>query len=188
LAKSTDDLSNDTRGAGTEIIVSSDPKNPLRDKGRSDFDVRHVFRGFAIWDVPVGRGRRFLSQSSGLLNALVGGWQINGILDASSGFPFSVYSGRHTFTFYDSGTRIASTSASAVTNRAAFGGGSTAIGKARPTDRGVDWVSPEERALFTTPAPGEIGTGRNPFTRPGFFQFGLGLFKNFPVAGARRLP
>jgi hypothetical protein len=186
LAKSIDDLSNDTRGAGTEIIVSSDPRNPQRDKGRSDFDVRHVFRGFVIWDVPVGRDRRFLSKSSGLVDLLLGGWQINGILDASSGFPFSVYSGRNTFTFYDSGTRIASTSASAVTNRAVFTGPSTHIGRARRTERGVEWFSTEERALFQTPDPGEIGSERNLFTGPRFFQFDLGLFKNFKVSGERR--
>ena len=45
LAKSTDDVSNDTRGAGTELVVPSDPKQLDLDKGRSDFDVRHVFRG-----------------------------------------------------------------------------------------------------------------------------------------------
>ncbi len=187
LSRSTDDLSNDTRGAGTEIIVSSDPSNPRRDKGRSDFDVRHIFRGFVIWDVPVGRDRRFLSKSSGLVNALLGGWQVNGILDASSGFPFSVYSGRNTFTFYDAGTRIASTSASAVTNRAVFTGPSTHIGRARRNERGVDWFSADERALFETPAVGEIGSERNAFTGPGFFQLDLGLFKNFMVGGERRV-
>src|SRR5262249_51402065 len=51
LSKSTDDVSNDTRGAGTELVVPSDPQRLALDRGRSDFDVRHVVRGHAIWDL-----------------------------------------------------------------------------------------------------------------------------------------
>ena len=65
-------------------------------------------RGFVIWDVPVGKSRRFLSNAGKLTDWLLGGWQINGILDASSGYPFSVFSGFHTFTFYDDRTNVAS--------------------------------------------------------------------------------
>ena len=65
LAKSTDDVSNDTRGAGTELVVPSDPKQLDLDKGRSDFDVRHVFRGNFIWDLPFGRGQKYLGGASG---------------------------------------------------------------------------------------------------------------------------
>jgi hypothetical protein len=111
-----------TRGAGTELVVPSDPKRLDPTTADSDFDIRHVVRGHFIWDLPIGQGRRFMSGASGLVNALVGGWQVNGILDASSGFPFTVYSGYHTFTFYDSGTRVATTSASGVTNRADYTG------------------------------------------------------------------
>ena len=38
-----------------------------------------------------------------------------------------------------------------------------------------------------TPAPGEVGSERNMFTGPGFFQFDLGLFKNFGLGDRRRL-
>jgi hypothetical protein len=176
-ARSNDDVSNDTRGAGTELVVPSDPRRLELDQGRSDFDVRHVARGHFIWDLPIGRGRRFMSGASGVVNALVGGWQINGVVDASSGYPFSVFSGFHTFTFYDSGTRVATTSGSGVTNRANYTG-SGSIGAVRRTERGVEFFSAEERAMFETPAAGETGSGRNLFTGPGFFQTDLGVFKN----------
>ncbi len=184
LAKSTDDVSNDTRGAGTELVVPSDPRRPQLDRGRSDFDVRHVVRAHAIWDLPFGHGRRFLSGSSGLVNALVGGWQINGILDASSGFPFSVYSGFHTFTFYDSGTLVATTSGNGTTNRAVYAG-SGAIGDVRETERGVEFFSAEERAKFHTPEAGETGSVRNIFTGPGYFQVDMGIFKNVHIRKQR---
>jgi hypothetical protein len=185
LARSTDDVSNDTRGAGTELVVPSDPRRLSRDQGRSDFDVRHVARGYFIWDLPFGQGRRLMSGSSGLVNAIVGGWRVNGILDASSGFPYSVYSGFHTFSFYDSGTRVATTSGSGVTNRANYSG-SGGIGRVRTTDRGVEFLSADERALFTTPDAGQTGSERNLFTGPGYFQVDLGIFKNFSM-GKHRL-
>jgi hypothetical protein len=183
-ARSSDDVSNDTRGAGTELVVPSDPGRLELDEGRSDFDVRHVVRGHFIWDLPIGQGRRFMNGSSGLLNALIGGWQINGVIDASSGFPFSVFSGFHTFTFYDSGTRVATVSANGVTNRANYSG-SGSIGEVRRTDRGVEFFTPEERALFETPEAGETGSARNLFTGPGFFQVDLGIFKSIPVGKGR---
>jgi hypothetical protein len=187
LSYSKDDVSNDTRGAGTEIIVPTDIDNLALDKGRSDQDVRHVFRGYFIADLPVGHGRRFLAGLPKVLDLLIGGWQVNGLLDASSGYPFSVYSGYNTFTFYDSGTRVATTSGSGTTNRADFTGPTTSIGGVRKTPRGADFFSAEERALFKPAPVGGTGSGRNLFTGPGFFQFDLGLFKNFDVGHERRL-
>jgi hypothetical protein len=184
FSRSTDDVSNDTRGAGTELVVPSDPKRLELDQGLSDFDVTHVVRGHFIWDLPFGHGRRFGSNATGLGNALLGGWQMNGILDMSSGFPFSVYSGFHTFTFYDSGTRVATTSANGVTNRAVYTG-SGSIGEVRRTDRGVDYFSAEERAMFQTADVGGTGSDRNLFRGPGFFQVDLGVFKHLTIAKRR---
>ena len=181
LAKSTDDVSNDTRGAGTELVVPSDPKRLALDRGRSDFDVRHVARGHAIWDLPFGRGRKFLSDASGFVNGLVSGWQINGILDMSSGFPLTVFSGFNTYTFYDSGTRVATASASGTSNRATYSGDAS-IGQVRRTDRGVEFFTAEQRAAFGTPEAGETGSERNQFTGPGFFQVDFGVFKKIGIA------
>ena len=185
LAKSTDNVSNDTRGAGTELVVPSDPKRLDLDQGRSDFDVRHVARGNFIVDLPFGRGRKFLPGSSGFVNALAGGWRVNGIIDASSGYPLTVFSGFHTFSFYDSGTRVATTSGSGTTNRADYTGSGN-IGHVRRTDRGVEYFTSEERALFQTPEAGDTGSQRNLFTGPGYFQVDLGVFKNFSI-GSQRL-
>jgi len=186
LGKSTDTVSHDTRGAGTELVVASDPRRPELDKARSDHDVRHVGRAHFIYDLPFGRERRFGAGAGSLLNHLIGGWQVNGILDMSSGYPFSVFSGRHTFTFYDAGTRIATTSGNGTTNRAEFTGSSTDIGGVRKTDRGVEYFSAEERAMFATPSPGEIGSARNLFEGPGYFQMDLGVFKNFRISADQR--
>ena len=56
----------------------------------------------------------------------------------------------------------------------------------RRTDRGVEFFSADERALFSTPDAGETGSRRNLFTGPGYFQVDLGIFKNFAF-GSHRL-
>ena len=53
----------------------------------SDLDVPHRLSVSGIFELPFGKGRRFLSDASGFLNALVGGWQIQGVYTYQSGFP-----------------------------------------------------------------------------------------------------
>ncbi|MDW8130628.1 MAG: TonB-dependent receptor [Bryobacterales bacterium] len=55
----------------------------------SDQDRPHRFVVSGIWELPVGRGRRWLGDSGALVNALLGGWQIQGIYTAQGGAPLS---------------------------------------------------------------------------------------------------
>jgi hypothetical protein len=42
-----------------------------------------------IYELPFGKGKKFLNGSSGVVDAFLGGWQVNGITSAQSGFPFT---------------------------------------------------------------------------------------------------
>jgi hypothetical protein len=53
----------------------------------SDLDVPHRLSVSGILELPFGKGRRFLSDADGFLNALVGGWQIQGVYTYQTGFP-----------------------------------------------------------------------------------------------------
>jgi hypothetical protein len=53
----------------------------------SDLDVPHRLSLSGILELPFGKGRRFGSDADGFLNALVGGWQIQGVYTYQSGFP-----------------------------------------------------------------------------------------------------
>src|SRR5262245_42980501 len=55
-------------------------------------DRTHVFKGYLAWSLPVGSGRRFLRDASGLTEALVGGWNVSGIFRYESGLPLTVSS------------------------------------------------------------------------------------------------
>lgn len=64
----------------------------------SPSDVTNQFSGSAIWDLPVGHGRRFLSDTHGFLQQVVGGWQLSSIYTAHSGYPLAfTNSGAPTF-------------------------------------------------------------------------------------------
>jgi hypothetical protein len=51
-------------------------------RGRCSYDLRHVFVGNALWNIP--------GPKEGVASTLLGNWQLGGILSASSGVPFSV--------------------------------------------------------------------------------------------------
>ena len=53
------------------------------------FDRTHNFQANFIAELPFGTGKRF-ANSRGFASAALGGWQVNGLLSAYSGLPFSV--------------------------------------------------------------------------------------------------
>ena len=65
-------------------------------KGSGDNDVRHQLRTTFGYELPAGRGKHWLNNSNKFLNAVAGGWEVNGTLSLYSGFPFSVLAGSNT--------------------------------------------------------------------------------------------
>jgi hypothetical protein len=66
--------------------------NPLRPddfRSVSDFDIQHIINSNWLWELPVGQGRRFGSDMPGFLEAVLGGWSMNGVLRWNSGLPWS---------------------------------------------------------------------------------------------------
>jgi hypothetical protein len=55
----------------------------------SDLDVPHRLSVSGILELPFGKGRRFLKDASGLVDAIVGGWQVQGVYTYQSGFPIA---------------------------------------------------------------------------------------------------
>jgi hypothetical protein len=58
-------------------------------RGLSDFHRAHQFTGSFNYELPFGRGRGFFSDANGLVQTLIGGWQLNGIVSLLSGRPFT---------------------------------------------------------------------------------------------------
>ncbi len=68
----------------TEFLNASDPK-PW--EGISSQDAPHRVSVSGIWELPFGRQRRIASDAPAVVNALIGGWQVQGIYTYQTGFP-----------------------------------------------------------------------------------------------------
>jgi hypothetical protein len=76
---------------GSQLVNAFSPNQA---RAVSDFDTTHQINANWIAELPFGRGRRFGRNSSSLLDAFIGSWQISGLARWTSGFPFSVANGQ----------------------------------------------------------------------------------------------
>ena len=58
-----------------------------RDRAISTFDVAHIFNSTGIWDIPFGKGRSYLRNAPGVVDAIVGGWTLAGVFRMQGGLP-----------------------------------------------------------------------------------------------------
>jgi hypothetical protein len=148
--------------AANSSVFPQDPIDPQNDRGRADFDVRHVFTMNFTWEVPFG------GHFSGLAAAFARGWRINGLGVLRSGVPFSP-------------------SIQPGVNWSQSGNVATSA-EDRPDLR--SGVRPEDIILggptqyfdptaFVLQPRGFLGNaGRNMLTGPGFVNFDLSVVKN----------
>ncbi len=142
--------------------------------GAPDWDRIHSFVFSLVAELPVGRGREFLSDMSPLMDGIVGGWQFNANTTIQSGLPFNVtYSGA---------------------------GGDRDTGPNRPNLIG-DPSGPETRdqwfntaplgasgSAFGRPARGTFGDlPRNHLRGPGYWRTDASLFKHIPFGDGRNV-
>ena len=64
------------------------PQDLSQERGPSDYDVRHNLSISGLWDLPLFRNRR------DFVGKAFGGWQIDGILSAHTGFPWTPHTGQ----------------------------------------------------------------------------------------------
>lgn len=62
-------------------------------RGRTNFDFRHVEYATLVWELPVGKGRRLLNDANRVTNAILGGWELGVTQQARSGAPLSISGG-----------------------------------------------------------------------------------------------
>ncbi|MCI0626618.1 MAG: TonB-dependent receptor [Acidobacteria bacterium] len=153
-------------GEQIHILAPMDNRNTRLDRGNLDTIRQHFAAINYIYDLPFGRGKRYLSSTSGLAAALLGGWQIAGISTFGSGEPYSV-----TFT---------STVLGWPSSRADI------IGNPKVNDPTTQrWFNP---TAFAVPSPFNYGnSARNMLFGPGFFNWDAALFKNTQLTERLRL-
>ncbi|HMK23780.1 MAG TPA: TonB-dependent receptor [Terriglobales bacterium] len=153
-----------------------DQRFPAMEYGNSDFDVRHRFVISYSYDLPFGRGRKFAGNAGGVLNQIIGNWQIAGITSASTGNYFTV-----TDPFVNSANNDC--------------GGTVSYNCSRPNLVGDPNGKPcIAGTFFNTCAfesnlvQGTYGSeGRNIVRGPGFQIWDLSINKRFPIRERMRL-
>ena len=171
LSKSMDDASGlQTSGGYGAAFVT----NPLRQRDNyavSDFDVRHIVNVNGLWQLPLGRGRWLLKDANGLVQNVLGGWQLSGIMRWNSGLPISVPFDAATWAtnwnVQSWGVRIRPVEACV----ASPGGGAPALFGCNVRDA---------YRSFRSAKPGETGD-RNVLRLPGYFVLDMGLGKSFEM-------
>lgn len=182
FGKSIDDGSIDPVGASsggglstTTSRAPADIRDFRQEHARSDFDRTHAVTISSLWELPVGRGRRFLNTSNGFLNQLFGGWSINGIYTFMTGEPFSVMSGQRT----NNNTRVSRALVLDPNIRAQL--------QELPDQNFFGPVYFPNNDAFALPPPGSSGSGRNIFTSANYWNLDLGFVKTFQVTERLRL-
>jgi hypothetical protein len=67
-----------------------DANNLKADYGQSDYNLPVANITSLVYDVPVGRGRKYIGGDNALLDAVLGGWQVSAINTAQGGTPFNL--------------------------------------------------------------------------------------------------
>lgn len=133
-----------------------------RDRGRSEFDVDHRLVSSFVYELPIGRGKKFGGDMHKAVDVLIGGWQVNAITTFQRGFPMSI-------TAQD----VGGLNDTSGTNRADL------IGTPKLLKTQAQWF---DKSAFRQPAAGFLGTsGRSILRAPGISNWDTGLFKNFTI-------
>jgi len=154
-------------------IVS--PQNPFvswdAEWAHGNREIPHNLSVNALYELPFGAGKRWGNSGGGLAHVL-GGWQVNGVVLARSGLPYTVTLGAVT----RSGTGWTTNQRPNVVD------GLDHVGVINGPS---GWLNP---AAFSNPATGTFGDlGRNTERGPHFIQVDASLFKNVPLGDNQKL-
>jgi hypothetical protein len=156
----------ETDGITSAQIVN--PWSPGQMKAVSDYDTRHIFSAFFVYELPIGKGKPFLGNANKIVNAAIGGWQVSGIYRQTSGFPISVANGG----FWPTNWNI-SGNATQLTPLTAGSVGNSTIG-------GANLFADPKTAIkaFDYTLPGQSGS-RNTLRGDGLFNLDASMSKTF---------
>jgi hypothetical protein len=138
--------------------------DPTGSRSVSSYDIPHFLSMSGLWELPFGRNKRFLS--NGVASALLGNWQLNGVVQLRSGQPYNL---------------------AVVGDVANIGNTLSFVNYARPNIVGDP--NPAHRSLnqwfdpnaFAVPAFSYGNFGRNGLRSASVYNADFSLFKSFPV-------
>lgn len=134
------------------------------DRSESLFSIRHRFTENIIFDLPFGKGRHWANNTSGVAQAILGGWQLTSLGTFQSGMPFSVLAGY---------------GITGVGDAIDFPDRLNLISKNTTTGNINGWIN---RAAFAVQAQGHLGNApRNSAKGPRLSNLDLAIGKDFTL-------
>ncbi len=135
------------------------------DYGACVYDLEHSVNGFLTYDIPFGHNRMFGKQANGVVNAVLGDWEVNSVFTFHTGFPFSVAAPDVSGTGSGFARANCVAPASYIEKQATANQGG-----------GYQWWDPSS---FVAPTSGFGSCGVSVVRGPGFRQVDLSLSKQF---------
>ena len=187
-------------GSQSDISNFRTLRNRGLDKIRSSIDQTHRFVANALYELPFGKGKPFLS-SNGIVDKFVGGWTLGSIVTWQGRPPFYFTSGRSTFNCTPS--RLTTSNGCTINGNSAqllipFADFKKNIGLFRRPE-GLYFINPDilnittnaagnfvsstlKPGILGVPAPGTLGNyPLNSIGGPNYFDVDFSLVKRIPV-------
>jgi hypothetical protein len=145
------------------------------EKGPSSFDVKVNNVTSVVYQLPFGKGRQFGANMNPVLDAILGGWELNAINTAHTGTPLNVI---YNATGANQISSLSNDYRGEPFPRPNVTGSATSQSRSQMLNTYFAGYA------FTTPSPNqEFGDlGRNAFRTPGFWQWDNGIDKSFRVS------
>jgi Carboxypeptidase regulatory-like domain/TonB dependent receptor len=140
-----------------------------RNRALADFDRTHNLQLYGVYALPFGPGRKWANE--GVAALIAGGWQLNGVLSATSGIPFTVTS--------------VGTSVNAPGNTQTADQLLDTVQILGGVGRGNSYFDPNAFAPVTAVRFGTAG--RNSLRGPGLLNIDASAFRDFRIGGGMTL-
>jgi hypothetical protein len=139
------------------------------------YDATHVLSSYAVYELPVGRGKMLGKNVNGVVNEVIGGWAISPIVSFRTGWPLPVYGAQDESGTFGRGARADCSGIPSITKTALPG-------------IGVQWFT--NTGQFTNPAVGTFGNCSpqlDGLRSPHYTDVDMSVHKDFPIRERFRL-
>ena len=165
-----------TAQSSTGVLINS--FNPRLNRGVADFDTKHIITSDVVYKLPFGRGGTFFNHPNKFVDAVVGGWQLNGLGRWTSGLPFGLQISGGWMTAWPKQSMTIQTG-KVVTKKTRVGGVPDVFPNPTGLVAGITGLASNPSPL-RYPLPGEVGE-RNKYRGDGYFDIDSGLMKSWKV-------
>ena len=136
------------------------------------YDATHILSGYAVYELPFGRGKQFGSNANGVVNQVIGGWSVSPIVTFRTGFPMPVYGAADNSGTFSRGSRANCNSIPNITGETPIAG----------TTGGFQWFT--NNGNFTNPGVGSFGNCAaqlGALRGPHYTDVDLSIHKDFSI-------